>query len=364
LAARSRKTIVSRQSRIAGSLLGGAVGDALGAGVELLTLDEIRALYGPRGIDGFVKAYGRLGAITDDTQMTLFTAEGLIRAWVRQEQRGICHPPSVIHHAYLRWLLTQEEEPARKEIVIATDGWLFGLGALHRYRAPGTTCLGALRAAEGLGAPAVARNDSKGCGGVMRVAPVGLLAEMIGDDATVFALARDAAALTHGHPAGSLSAGHLAVTIAALLRNETLVRALDIAGAELRRHGHHETVARAVDGARDLAARGRPSPELIEGLGGGWVAEEALAIAVCCALTATDFRDGVLRAVNHSGDSDSTGSLAGNLLGASLGIEQVPVTWLNHLELRQPIERLARDLEAIVGGTMPANEAAERYPGS
>lgn len=335
----------------------------MGAGIEFLDLDQIRALYGPRGIDDFVKAYGRIGAITDDTQMTLFTAEGLLRAWVRQGQRGICDPTSVIHHAYLRWLLTQGEEPRNEDIGIATDGWLFEHDELHRHRSPGMTCLAALRVAEGYGVPAVARNDSKGCGGVMRVAPVGLLAAAIGDDAAVFAAAGDAAALTHGHPAGSLSAGYLAVTIAAVLRNESLGCALNIADVELQRHPNHEAVAQAVDDARELAAQGRPAPDLLEGLGSGWVAEEALAIAICCALTATDFRDGVLRAVNHSGDSDSTGSITGNLLGAVLGIDSVPKSWLDRLELRQQIECVAGDLHAVAAGTKSVEEAAKRYPG-
>jgi hypothetical protein len=111
--------------RIRGSLLGGAVGDALGAGIEFLSLEAIRERFGFLGVDDFVPAYGRVGAITDDTQMTLFTAEGLIRAWCRFEDRGICHPPSIVHHAYLRWLLTQGEKPKQKGIDIRKDGWLF-----------------------------------------------------------------------------------------------------------------------------------------------------------------------------------------------------------------------------------------------
>jgi len=93
-------------ARIKACLLGGAIGDALGAPVEFDDLAKIRARFGPEGVTDFVPAYGREGAITDDTQMTLFTAEGVLRAHVRGVERGICHPPSVIHHAYLRWLLT------------------------------------------------------------------------------------------------------------------------------------------------------------------------------------------------------------------------------------------------------------------
>jgi ADP-ribosyl-[dinitrogen reductase] hydrolase len=86
--------------RYRGCLLGGAVGDALGAPVEFLRRKEILRQFGPEGIAAYQSAYGRLGAITDDTQMTLFTAEGVLRAYVRGALRGICHPPSVIEYAY------------------------------------------------------------------------------------------------------------------------------------------------------------------------------------------------------------------------------------------------------------------------
>ncbi|MFV1988931.1 MAG: ADP-ribosylglycohydrolase family protein, partial [Gemmatimonadota bacterium] len=88
-------------------MLGGAVGDALGAGIEFQTLDQIRGRHGPDGVTDYVPAYGRRGAITDDTQMTLFTAEGCIRAQRRGEDRGACDPLNVVRGAYLRWLHTQ-----------------------------------------------------------------------------------------------------------------------------------------------------------------------------------------------------------------------------------------------------------------
>jgi ADP-ribosylglycohydrolase len=71
--------MITLRDRYRGCLLGGAVGDALGAGIVFLSLGEIRQRYGPTGVTGYVSAYGRAGAITDDTQMTLFTAEGLLR---------------------------------------------------------------------------------------------------------------------------------------------------------------------------------------------------------------------------------------------------------------------------------------------
>lgn len=221
--------------RVRGCLIGGAVGDALGAGVEFLKLDEIRSRFGLFGVGDYTQAYGRRGAITDDTQMTLFTAEGLIRAWARFGERGICHSPSIVHHAYLRWLLTQGERPIKRDLHINTDGWLFAVRGLHHRRAPGNTCLQALRHAEDWGVPSVARNHSKGCGGVMRVAPVGLFRPVIGELDAVFEEAVKAAALTHGHPTGSLAAGYFAATIAGLVSGVSLDRALDDADELLRR---------------------------------------------------------------------------------------------------------------------------------
>lgn len=55
----------------------------------------------------------------------------------------------------------------------------------------------------------------------------------------------------------------------------------------------------------------------------------------------------MLAAVNHSGDSDSTGAIAGNILGAQSGIASIRAAWLDALELRVPLERLARDLLTV-----------------
>jgi ADP-ribosylglycohydrolase len=89
----------------------------------------------------------------------------------------------------------------------------------------------------------------------------------------------------------------------------------------------------------------KPCPETVEKLGGGWVGDEALAISIHCALAAEgDFAKGVRLAVNHSGDSDSTGSITGNILGALLGKGKIPQKWLEELELGKVIEKTALDL--------------------
>ena len=130
-----------REEMFRGCLLGGACGDALGAPVEFLTLDEIVRNYGTGGIRDFDHAYGRVGAITDDTQMTLFTAEGLIRAWVRGSEKGICHVPSVVHDAYLRWLETQDGVESTLAGSSDRSGWLIREPDLWAARAPGSPTL-------------------------------------------------------------------------------------------------------------------------------------------------------------------------------------------------------------------------------
>jgi len=356
-------------ARTRGCLLGGALGDALGAPVEFLPLGEIRARFGSRGVTGFEEAYGRRGAVTDDTQMTLFTAEGLIRAWVRGEARGLGHPPSVVWHAYLRWLTTQGEK--WEEVALRffdpespePDGWLVKESWLHARRAPGSTCLAALRSHR-MGEVRHPLNDSKGCGGVMRAAPAGLVDGAMGGDrfrndrvdyAAIFELGCETAAITHGHPSGYYPAGALAVAVHALVRGVRLATALDFAQRELQQHRDAGETLDALARARRLARTEPGSISVLESLGRGWTGEEALAIGVYAAASRRDEpREALLLAVNHSGDSDSTGSICGQLLGALHGESALPAEWLAELEGRETIERLADDLSAQVSGRAPS----------
>ncbi|TVQ95252.1 MAG: ADP-ribosylglycohydrolase family protein [Chromatiaceae bacterium] len=342
-----RRTV---QGRFAGCLLGGAVGDALGAAVEFDSRATILTTFGPEGITDYAPVYGGLGRITDDTQMTLFTAEGLLRGWVRLALKGITTYPGVTAHAYLRWLRTQGERPAR-DIDLGFDepGWLFQQRELHSRRAPGNTCLAALRTMASLGDPA--RNDSKGCGGVMRVAPAGLFAWRLGKVASpqdAFRLGTDLAALTHGHPTGALAGGVLAVLVLALTDGASLADGLAAAKTMLCAEPGHEETLRAIEMAETLAMEGLPHDAAIARLGQGWVAEEALAISIYCALVARNLKHGVILAVNHDGDSDSTGSITGNLLGARHGVKAIPSEWLEALELREVIATVAEDLYAFM----------------
>ncbi|HEX3033357.1 MAG TPA: ADP-ribosylglycohydrolase family protein [Bacillota bacterium] len=345
-----------------GCLLGGALGDALGWPVEFLQYNEIMDKYGPQGIQDLVCTGPGLAQITDDTQMTLFTAEGILRAEAGRAQNVGCPEPGVdcqtnaiVFHAYQRWLLTQGY-PANPRIKDVYDGWLLGVKALYDRRGPGNTCLSALSSGK-QGTIREPINDSKGCGGVMRVAPVGLFypKERAFDKAAEFA------AITHGHPSGYLSAGALAYLIAALIEGQELETAIQNTQRELATHKHHEECTRSMQQALELARSNLPDEQAIRQLGEGWVGEEALGIAVYCALKhQRDFRRALITAVNHDGDSDSTGAITGNILGACLGLDQLPADWLEKLEFSEVLVQLAGDL---LTGYQDSQEWRERYPG-
>ncbi len=332
-------TVIDRSARARGCFLGGALGDALGAPVEFWRLDRILAECGPDGVTTMLPAYGRDGgAITDDTQMTLFAIEGLLAT------DGAELPAETVHAAFLDWYQTQTEvfpgtdrsaDISSADVGSTADG-LLAKEWLWSMRAPGNTCLSALANGR-VGKNAV--NDSKGCGTVMRSAPFGFTSSPVD-------LTAASSFHTHGHATAAVSAAYLANVVALLLDDKSLAEAVattrDVIVDHFPEH-HHETTT-IVDRAIALADDGPPVPQTVESLGGGWIAEEALAISVLVALTATGWRGALTRAVTHSGDTDSTGSITGNLLGALWGDADLPEDWLTHLEGKPTITRLANQL--------------------
>lgn len=320
-------------SKYKGCLLGGAVGDALGAPVEFQSLASIKKQYGTAGVTDYLPAYGGIGMITDDTQMTLFTAEALLFASENGDYLGQNGA------ALRRWYATQQlQKPAEGTKGLAADL------RLYSRRAPGGTCLSAI------GAMTVntqmAHNDSKGCGTVMRMAPVGLFQwEDGGID--VFEMGCQFSAQTHGHPTGYIAGGAFALLIHYLVENdEPLVDSVEQVIDLLNFTENGEETADILRKAVALYDSGLEPEKAIKLLGEGWIAEEAMAIAVYCSLVATDFRHGVLMAVNHDGDTDSTGSMTGNILGLIHGVEAIPAEWLDGVELFDLLEDAAFNLLA------------------
>jgi ADP-ribosylglycohydrolase len=337
------KLIGSRREKALACLLGGAVGDAFGYEVEFLSITSIRNRFGQNGIEAPVPHHGNL-IVSDDSQMTLFTLEGLIESFKHGENwQKTC--TESIRLAYLDWYRTQRNYGG---LTTKTEGsWLARQSVMQVQRAPGNTCMSALSGG-GKGSLSKAINDSKGCGGVMRTAPLGL----VGDKATteeVFRLAAEAAALTHSHPSGYLSAGMISAVIHLLMEGMTVVETVNRSSTILKSYPDHEETLGDVEQAMKLAAQGQIDHiEAIEEIGGGWVGEEALAIGLYAVLSAKSFVEAIAIATNHSGDSDSTASIAGQIWGAAYGLEGMPHDWIVGLDVLVPLLHLSRSFEGAL----------------
>ena len=340
------------QDRIRGSLIGGAIGDALGYPVEFIdSFKRIQAQYGERGITRLEVRWTEIDAasigkavVSDDTQMTLFTANGLLNAPIL----GI-EPKFAICRAYLEWLETQTGQYKGK-----AECWIRDIPELNCRRAPGNTCITSLRDIKKGRDPI---NNSKGCGGVMRVVPVPLYAavdnRMSVTDAAL--LAGDAAEITHQHPLGYIPAALVAHIIYRLAEDEMPTRQSLVGyiheGMEAMKKLFPsypydvKYMGELADKAIALADNDKTDVTNIESIGGGWTGEEALAIALYCSVRHFDnFEGALIAAVNHAGDSDSTGAITGNILGAAIGYRDIPQFFLEDLELHDVILHMADDL--------------------
>lgn len=335
-------------NKFKGCLIGGAVGDALGYAVEFMPAVEIIRKYGSDGITEYELSNG-VAEISDDTQMTLFTATGLLLGTTRGMTCGIMDDcADYIARNYLDWYRTQTESYPLPEG--CHYSWLVNLPQMFSRRAPGNTCLSALSQG-GNSRIENQINQSKGCGGIMRVAPIGLYFCDKGlDPSEVDIIAAKSAALTHGHELGYIPAAMLAHIILRITENgdsifEAVGDAMRVIPTIFPNAKHLGELMALVQKAVDLSKQNISDLEAIRQLGEGWVAEETLAIAVYCALKyADDFEKVVIAAVNHDGDSDSTGAVAGNILGALLGYDAIPKKFIENLELKDTVSELAEDL--------------------
>ncbi|GAB1646821.1 ADP-ribosylglycohydrolase family protein [Krasilnikovia sp. MM14-A1259] len=330
-----------------GSLFGLAYGDALGKPTEFLTVEKIVARYGPGGPRDLE---GAPALVTDDTQMALAVAHAL-------------------HDAALT---PDDLEPQLRARFVAW--WR----SPDNNRAPGGTCLSACsrlaRPGRWQHATVVA---SKGCGANMRVTPVGLVPGL--DLDMLAGVAQLQAALTHGHPTG-LAAAELTAYAVRLLRDgadlDALPAMLRAHCASQRRRYHHDwlgdlwCVARASTPESFIAfgwdecaaAVDRLSEALIHpdrgadpcaATGAAWIAEEALATGLYCALLFPDNPVTALaRAATSSGDSDSIACLTGAFLGAAGGMSIWPDRWFTRIEYADQLAALGAiwDTESVRPG--------------
>lgn len=361
-----KKTDFTRD-KIRGSLMAGAAGDALGYTVEFMSRRSILSRYGERGITRFELDADGKALVSDDTQMTLFTANGMLMGVTRGCMRGIGGLPEMyVQYAYLDWYYTQMGE-YRKDEQACT--WLRNLPELAHRRAPGNTCL---CACESLSQNQEVRNNSKGCGGIMRVAPMALFDATYKLRGAGYSLERlaeaggEIAECTHKHPLGFLPASLLTVLIHKLVPmtakeaqedidrvvSETVEMLDHIYEGKYQSDKHY--LKKLTELAVKLAHSDLSDADAMRQLGEGWVAEEAWAIALYCAIRHIDsVEDAIIASVNHDGDSDSTGSVCGNIMGAIYGYEHIKARNIfcpegrkleDTLELSEIILALADDL--------------------
>lgn len=343
-----------------GCLLGGAIGDAFGAPVKFMKYHQIIKTYGEKGItESMLTSYRGKVVITDDTQLTLFTAEGLIRSIVRANQKQIIRTRKetalIVFRAYLRWLYTQGLSTPNWNSK-AYDGWLIKVKGLHGYREPGITSIIAL--GKGIsGTLEKPINDSKRCGTVIRIAPVGL----IENEEDVFDVGCKVGAITHGHPTAYLASGALAALIFYLLEGYTLENSIDKTIERLKGYRESEECILAIERAIALAKEGDPSPEKLEVFGDGFFAEDALAMGIYCSLCyPDDFTKALSLAINQSGNSNSAAAITGNILGTYLGEAKIDEHLIRVIDLEKEIKQMAEDLYIRFE---EGEEWTKKYPG-
>ena len=322
---------------VSGSLYGLAYGDALGKPTEFMSMAEILAAYGPSGP---VSLEGDPALVTDDTQMALAVA------W------ALCEAPSLTP--------TGIEPGLRRRFLAWAD-------SPDNNRAPGRTCMRACELlADGRPWQDASVIGSKGCGSNMRVTPVGLLPGI--DLDTLAGLAQLQAGLTHGHPTALAASELTAYAVRVLLAGAALP---ELPGLLRARAVDQRTVYRGAWLGELWRRSSDPSAEVFIGrgwdeclfvldrldlalrhpdrtadpcqlTGAGWVAEEALATALLCAIMfADDPVAGLGRAAATSGDSDSIACLAGAFLGAAYGPSAWPEAWATRIEYADQLRALA-----------------------
>lgn len=297
--------------QVRGMMLGLAIGDALGMPTEFLSLAEIRRRYGPQGLQTYV--HGK-GFFTDDTQMSMAVAEALIEAGNR---------------------------PLEELMPVVVEKFISWRHSPDNFRAPGVSTLLAIDRLEGGKSwrESGSRN-SKGCGSVMRTAPLGYFYR--GDPVKMKEAAHAIGAATHAHPTAD------AACLAASYAVGLAFSGVPAADWPARISNETKGISPEFDetGRRLLEALELPDEEqgmeLIGKRFQGWTADEVLACALYCVLRhPNDFRACLVRAVNNDGDSDSIGCVAGALQGARLGAAAIPKEWLEGIERREDLEKLA-----------------------
>lgn len=328
------------KERLLGCLVGGAIGDALGAKIEASKYEDIQARYGKSGLRYIPKTQG-IYQVTDDTQMALFTIEGLLNNYLLSHDLDSEPNYNLIYKSYLDWYKSQTQDPDGSYF----ERGLLGDSTMYKKCAPGKTCMEALEA-KTKGTMEEPVNNSFGNGGIMRSAPIGLL---YSNPELAFKVACKSTALTHGHPDAYLSAGCFSAIISMLQNGYSIEESIEKAVEILKDYENSDYVLENIKKAIELAQTDLEPVEAIEKhIGKGVNGAQALGVALYCVLkTPSDYKKTVINAVNHSGDSDTTGAIAGNISGVLNGSKNIPVAWQTNIEHLDWINKFATTIDTI-----------------
>ena len=328
------------QSRIIGSLLGGACGDALGYPVEHKSYSTIVKIYGEKGLDHMETTDG-ISLITDDTQMTIYTAQGLLHAY----EKGCNYLETVqeVHKSYLRWInsLVNENVVSLYENMYLKEelekNELLEYNGIDKRMCRGGSTFAALLCGEMYSVNHPAPEGVR-CGTTMRSAPIGIYCYK--NPKLAFLLGQDCAALTHGHSSAYLSAGVMCMLIALLLQGEEMKPAIDQCFQHLLTQPDGLPLYTVLKRGVELSETPQEDPYMdIRELGLGWRADENLAIALyCCLRYRTNVKEALCACVNHSGDSNSVAAVCGNILGAYVGKEGLPTEFISVIQFADLLE--------------------------
>ena len=296
------------ESKLRGYLFGAACADALGRPVEHLTLEQIEEKYGEGGISELPLE----SPWTDDTQLMLVLARGLLQG-AELELPGLM-------------------DKIAEELVLWLDEPDLGAGA--------TTRGAVLKLRKGIHWSESGLN-SKTCGSLMRVGILGFIFR--NDPEKLIKAASLSGRITHIHPAAD--AASIAGAYAVKLALDGMAPEDMFSPLLKATEGISDEFTEALKGSYELAHSNLGDEEALQKIGQGWYADETFALAYFCILRyPDDYKKAVQTAVNITGDSDSVGSVAGGILGARLGIEAVPVFWVEALKEKQKLEEMVAPL--------------------
>ena len=336
---------MDKRDRIRGAMIGCAAGDALGYPVEVLSEAAIVERYGLRGITDYDLDENGTAHFTADTQLMLLSANRILYAHTRGALRGIMAPVyTYFPHFYMDWYQLQTEKRPRR----ARCGWINAYPALSTKRALSPTVM-KVAASEKFGSMDEPINDSKGSACLLRAVPIGLSYSR--DPNRIVELGANTAALTHGNEVAWMASGALALIISLIIHQELSIteavnktlKALDKSFPDSRTVMNE--LSYTIHSAMSLASSASSDLDAIHALGKGWVADEALAIGILCALRhENDIAGAMTFAANHGGDSNNTAAIAGTLVGARIGFNAIPDRFVDRLEIVDVILELADDV--------------------